>query len=99
MHTSEVARLLSSQGAVPAWGWPPPSEAEAWETIQERRRRYENDPAALWPYRTDLHVVRENAKATQERFKDYTPIPLARDIAQYSSQLLFSPAAEADPRG
>jgi hypothetical protein len=81
--------LLRSDGGSPGRSWPPKSEALTWNLVQARRRRYDNDPAQLFPYRTDLHVPGD-AKATQARQRDYTPVPLARDIARFSSQLLFS---------
>ena len=43
MHTTEVERLLSSAGSNPGREWPPKSEAAAWETVRQRRRRYDND--------------------------------------------------------
>lgn len=89
MHTSEVEKLLRSDGGSPGRSWPPRSEENLWATVQARRRRYDNDPAQLFPYRTDLHVPGD-AKATAARQRDYTPVPLARDIARFSSQLLFS---------
>jgi hypothetical protein len=89
MHTNEVARLLSSAGGSPGREWPPKSEAALWDIIGTRRRRYTNDAAELFTYRVDLHVAGD-AAATASRQKDYTPVPLARDIARFSSQLLFS---------
>jgi hypothetical protein len=89
MHTSEVEKLLRSDGGSPGREWPPKSEAIGWDLVQARRRRYDNDPAQLFPYRTDLHVSGD-AKATQARQRDYVPVPLARDLARFSSQLLFS---------
>jgi hypothetical protein len=40
-------------------------------------------------YRPELHV-RENPQATQARFRDYTPVPLTRELCRLSSALLFS---------
>lgn len=81
--------MLSSAGGSPGREWPPRSEAAAWELARQRRRRYENDKADLWRDRVDLHVEGD-AKATAARFGDFTPVPLARDLARFSSQLLFS---------
>jgi hypothetical protein len=89
MHTNEVAKLLRSDGGSPGREWPPKSEALAWDVVGTRRRRYANDAAELFTYRTDLHVEGD-AKATAARQRDYVPVPLARDIARFSSQLLFS---------
>ncbi len=89
MHEAELTKLLRSEGGSPGLSWPPRSEARTWATVAERRRRYDNDAAALFPYRTDLHVPGD-AKATAARQREYTPVPLARDIARFSSQLLFS---------
>jgi hypothetical protein len=61
----------------------------AWDIVGTRRRRYANDAADLFSYRVDLHVAGD-AAATAARGRDYTPVPLARDIARFSSQLLFS---------
>jgi hypothetical protein len=61
----------------------------AWDLVGARRRRYTNDPAALFSYRVDLHVAGD-AAATAARQRDYVPVPLSRDIARFSSQLLFS---------
>jgi hypothetical protein len=89
MHTSEVEKLLRSAAGSSGREWPPKSEAIGWDLVQARRRRYDNDPAQLFPYRADLHVAGD-AAATASRQKDFTPVPLARDIARFSSQLLFS---------
>ena len=89
MHEADVTKLLRSEGGSPGLSWPPRSEARTWDLVAARRRRYDNDPAALWPYRTDLHVP-EDAAATAARQREFTPVPLARDIARFSSQLLFS---------
>jgi hypothetical protein len=89
MHTTEVAKLLTSAGGSPGGEWPPKSEAALWDIVGTRRRRYTNDAADLFSYRVDLHVAGD-AAATASRQKDYTPVPLSRDIARFSSQLLFS---------
>lgn len=39
----------------------------------ERRRRYDNDRAALWMSRPELHVPGD-PKATQARYQDVTPV-------------------------
>ena len=96
MHTQEVAKLLTSTGGSPGRSWPLKSEALRWELVQARRRRYQNDPAELWRYRPDLHVL-EDPKATAARFRDYVPVPLARDIARFSSQLLYSVTRRSSP--
>jgi hypothetical protein len=89
MHVADVERLLRSDGGSPGREWPPKSEALTWDLVQARRRRYDNDPAALFPYRTDLHVPND-ARHTAARQRDYCPVPVARDLARFSSQLLFS---------
>lgn len=93
MHTSEVEKLLRSDGGSPGRSWPPRSEAESFELARERRRRYQNDRAALWMYRTDLHVP-ESPKATAARFRDYTPVGLAKDLARFAAALLFAEPAK-----
>jgi hypothetical protein len=89
MHTSEVEKLLRSDGGSPGREWPPKSEALLWDLVGTRRRRYTNDAAELFSYRTDLHVAGD-ANTTAARGRDYVPVPIARDIARFSSQLLFS---------
>jgi len=93
MHQSELNRILrgETQGDRP---WPPgKAERERWQTVAEFRRRYENDAAELFRWRTDLHVAAsgyESAPSTHERQKVFTPVPLARDLAKFSASLLFS---------
>lgn len=93
MNANELDKLMRSDGGVPGREWPPRSEGPRWERVRYYRRRLENDPAALWPYATHLHVP-EDADATAKRFRDYTPAPIARDLARFSAQLLFSEEPE-----
>lgn len=93
MNANDLRRLMRSDGGVPGREWPPASESRRWELVRYYRRRFENDPEKLWPYAVHLHV-REDPEATARRFRDYTPTPIARDLAKFSSQLLFSEEPE-----
>lgn len=63
--------------------WPPPEVADKWAAIEDHRRYYHNDRAQML-----AHSPYWNA--TNERKAVFTPVPLARDMARISSQLLFS---------
>jgi hypothetical protein len=93
MHQSELERILRGETQGDR-RWPPgKAERERWQTVAEFRRRYENDAAELFRWRTDLHVAAggyESAPSTHERQKVFTPVPLARDLAKFSASLLFS---------
>lgn len=89
MNANDLERLMRSDGGVPGREWPPLSEAARWERVRRHRLRLENDAAALWMYASHLHV-REDPDATAKRYRDFTPVPIGRDIARLSSQLLFA---------
>lgn len=93
MNANELDRLVTGDGGVPGREWPPASESRRWERVRYYRRRYENDPERLWPYAVHLHIS-EDPDATAKRYRDYTPTPIARDLARFSSQLLFSEEPE-----
>jgi hypothetical protein len=95
MHESELKRILRGEGQGDR-RWPPgKTERVRWQQVAEYRRRVENDARVLFQYRTDLHVTGPegrdaNAQATWERAKVFAPVPIARDLARFSSSLLFS---------
>lgn len=93
MNATELEKLMRSEGSVPGREWPPHSEAARWERVRYYRRRLENDAAALWPYATHLHAA-DDAEATKKRFRDYSPVGIARDLARFSAQLLLSEPPE-----
>src|SRR5215207_6278475 len=92
MHESELRSILRGEGRGDR-RWPPArAERIRWQQVAEYRRRVENDAAELFRWRVDLHVVANEggAQATHERQKVFAPVPLARDLARFSSSLLFS---------
>lgn len=93
MNATELEKLMRSDGGVPGREWPPASEASRWERVRRHRARYENDPDALWPYATHLHVL-EDPDATASRRRDYCPLPISREIAKFSAQIMFSEEPE-----
>lgn len=93
MNATELEKLITGDGGIPGREWPPRSEAVRWERVRRHRARFENDADALWPYATHLHVFEDSA-ATAKRRRDYSPVPIARDLARFSSQLLFSEEPE-----
>lgn len=99
MHPNEIADLMSGDTSVAAdRKWPPDSESAAWERIADHRRRYENDAADLFRHRTDLHIPGD-AEATAARAATYNPVGLARDLARFSAQLLFSEPPKLKVKG
>jgi hypothetical protein len=92
MHESELRSILRGEGRGDR-RWPPGRrERERWQQVAEYRRRVENDAQELFRWRIDLHVAANEggAMATHERQKVFSPVPLARDLARFSSSLLFS---------
>lgn len=63
--------------------WPPQAVAPDWLEIEGYRRRYKNDRAEILQHTPEIN-------RNQHRAELFTPVPLARDIARISSQLLFS---------
>lgn len=63
--------------------WPPQAVSRDWEAIESWRRRYTNDRAEMLQHTPEIN-------RNQHRAELFTPVPLARDIARISSQLLFS---------
>lgn len=71
--------------ATPDKTWPPQSVYRDWEAIEGYRRRYVNDRAEILQHTPEIN-------RSPSRAELFTPVPLARDIARISSQLLFSEA-------
>lgn len=63
--------------------WPPQVVSPDWLEIEGYRRRYKNDRAEMLQHTPEIN-------RNQHRAELFTPVPLARDIARISSQLLFS---------
>src|SRR5215207_8612746 len=92
MHESELRSILRGEGRGDR-RWPPArAERIRWQQVAEYRRRVENDAAELFRWRVDLHVQANEggAQATHERQKVFAPVGMARDLARFSSSLLFS---------
>jgi hypothetical protein len=92
MHQSELERILRGEGRGDR-RWPPgKAERVRWQQVAEYRRRVENDAQELFRWRVDLHVqaAEGGPQATHERQKVFSPVPLARDLARFSSSLLFA---------
>ncbi len=63
--------------------WPPEIVRGDWLEIGGYRRRYSNDRAEILQHTPEIN-------RNPHRAELFTPVPLARDIARISSQLLFS---------
>lgn len=63
--------------------WPPQAVAKDWLEIEGWRRRYVNDRAEMLQHTPEIN-------RSPSRAEIFTPVPLARDVARISSQLLFS---------
>src|SRR5215207_3741786 len=97
MHESELRAILRGEGRGDH-RWPPgKAERVKWQQVAEYRRRVENDADELFRWRIDLHVSASNteggsqasAAATHHRQKLFSPVGMARDLARFSSSLLF----------
>src|SRR5829696_6166155 len=92
MHETELRAILRGEGRGDR-RWPPGKrERVRWQQVDEYRRRVENDAQELFRWRIDLHVAANEggAEATHARQKLFAPVPLAKDLARFSSSLLFS---------
>jgi hypothetical protein len=67
--------------------WPPPSIAERWELSEDHLRRYTNDRAARLQYATEFN------RTTYGR-RIYTPVAVAREVCNFSAEMLFSASPE-----
>lgn len=67
--------------------WPPPSIAEHWERVEDYRRRYENRRGERLAYATEF------SRTTYGR-RIYTPVGLAREVCNFSAEMLFSAPPE-----
>jgi hypothetical protein len=63
--------------------WPPPDIAGHWEKVQGYRRRFDAQRDELVMYAIDLNRT-ANGRSI------FTPAPLARELGQFSSAMLFS---------
>jgi hypothetical protein len=89
MHTSELATIMAGTSD---WRWPPrQSDRDAWDKVEDYRRRVENDAFELFRYRPDLHV-RGNGPASAARGAVFTPSAMPGMLARFSASLLFSEA-------
>lgn len=92
MHISDLQEIMAGRRA--GLRWPPPSESKRWDKAKEFRRRFECDPAVLFSqHRQDLHVPGD-AEATLARQRMFTPVPILKDLARLSAQLLLSEPPE-----
>jgi hypothetical protein len=66
--------------------WPPKGIKEKWEEIEGYRRRLENDWDEMLKYTPYF-------SGSAERTAVYTPVPVVREIAAFSADLMFSEAA------
>lgn len=66
--------------------WPPKGIKERWEQIEDYRRRYEND----WD---EMLKHTPYFSGSSERTAVFTPVPVVREIAAFSADLMFSEQA------
>lgn len=64
--------------------WPPDDVAARWSTVSEYRRYYHAFAGELWQHRPDLHSGADGSDLGR-----FTPVPLAKEIANFSAALLF----------
>lgn len=64
--------------------WPPAKLRQHWEEIEVYQARYRNDAGLLLPYNDQYSA------SSYERQGQFTPIPWTRELARFSSALLFS---------
>jgi hypothetical protein len=92
VHESELRAILRGETRGDH-RWPPHKhERVKWQKVAEYRRRVQNDGDELFRWRIDLHVaaMEGGAEATHHRQKLFAPVGMARDLARFSSSLLFS---------
>ena len=63
--------------------WPPKEVRKHWDEIREYRRRYVND-------KMDLVQANPNLLFSDHKMATFTPVPWPRELARFSSSLLFS---------
>lgn len=97
MHPNEIADLLAGD-TLSDTRWPPDTVSEKWDKVADYRRRYENDAGELFANRPELHVA-EDPQATADKAATFTPVGLARDLARFSAQLLFTEAPKLTADG
>jgi hypothetical protein len=67
--------------------WPPKGIKEHWDTIEDYRRRLENDWGEMLRYTPYF-------SSSHERSKVFTPVPIVRELAAFSADLMFSEPAK-----
>jgi hypothetical protein len=67
--------------------WPPPAHTETWERAQDNLRRYHNDREARLAYATEF-------SRTAYGRRIYTPLAVAREVCNFSAEMLFSAEPE-----
>jgi hypothetical protein len=83
-----LERLLSPLArAESAQTWPPPSQAERWEKAEDYLRRYTNDADARIQYAPEF-------SRTSYGRSIYTPLAVAREVCNFSAEMLFSAEPE-----
>jgi Phage portal protein, SPP1 Gp6-like len=79
-----LERLLSPLARAEAVRtWPPAVVDEHWQKVEDYRRRYENDRGARLSYATEF-------SRTAYGRRIYTPVGLAREVCNFSAEMLFS---------
>lgn len=63
--------------------WPPPAVKDHWEEVQGYRRRFSNKKSDRLPYATEF-------SRTAYGKQIYTPVGVAREVCNFSADLLFS---------
>lgn len=82
MRALTLKALLESPGL----RWPPESVAPRWSVMAEYRRYYFSHSGDLFAHRPDLHADGSDVGR-------FTPVPLAKEIANFSAALLFGEPA------
>ena len=88
MKRLSIANLLA--GGSPGQAFPPQGTAALWQQVREFRRYYFAHSGEMFQYRPDLHQ--------SGGFQQFTPVPLARELAAFSAALLFGEPATLTAR-
>ena len=88
MKRLSITNLLA--GGSPGQAFPPQGIAAFWSLVREYRRRYHAHAGEMFQYRPDLHQ--------SGGFQQFTPVPLARELAAFSAALLFGEPATLTAR-
>lgn len=81
MIFEDIANRLRSRFG--AGTWPPANLKPEWDTAADHRRYFENDFARMLQHDAEFN-------RSQQKARVFTPVPLARDMATLSAQLLFA---------